>query len=134
MLRFTDTVDGSASLALREGDPDAVEDWADHHRIHPVTPDTAADQVFTAWAKDVVAGANSIMIAPTLDLVTALNARARQARLLAQSGAGRAGSAPAERGPVSTGDSITTKRNDRSADTGRAARPKDCTVSTWSAR
>ncbi|MGI8591694.1 MAG: hypothetical protein ACR2M5_12030 [Nakamurella sp.] len=73
------------------------------------------------------------MIAPTLDLVTALNA-ARQARLLAQSGAGRAGSAPAERGTVSTGDSITTKRNDRSADTGRATRPKGCTVSTWSAR
>ncbi|MGI8591693.1 MAG: AAA family ATPase [Nakamurella sp.] len=48
VLRFTDPVEGSASLALREGDPGAVGYWADHHRIHPVTPDTAADQVFTA--------------------------------------------------------------------------------------
>ena len=114
VLRFSDPVEGSASLALRDGDPAAVGYWADHHRIHPVTPDTATNTVFDAWAKDVAAEADSIMIASTLELVTELNTRARQARLAAQPGpTGREVHLPNGE-TVSAGDIIVTKRNDRS--------------------
>ena len=118
VLRFTDPLDGKASLALRAGDPSVVGHWADKNRIEAVTPDTAAGQVYQAWAADSAAGADSIMIAPTLAMVTTLNEQARAARLAAQDG---------DVGPeiqlpngetVSAGDVIITKQNKRNLSLG----------------
>ena len=47
VMRFTDPVEGQASLALRAGDTSAVGFYADHQRLHPVTADTAIDTVYT---------------------------------------------------------------------------------------
>ena len=86
VLRFTDPIEGHASLALRAGDPSAVGFYADHPRLHPSPPTPPSTPVYAAWAADVAAGRDSIMIAPTLEMVAELNARARADRITAAGG------------------------------------------------
>ncbi|MGI8415078.1 MAG: MobF family relaxase, partial [Nakamurella sp.] len=113
VLRFRDPRQADASLAIRAGDPGAVGYYIDNIRIHSVTPDQAADQVFAAWHADRQAGREAIMIAPTLDLVSELNARARTARLSTQGQpVGRERELPNGE-TLSTGDLIVTKKNNR---------------------
>ena len=81
VLRFADENEKAASLALRAGDPLALGFYLDHHRLHVAAPDAVLDVVYTAWAADIAAGKQSLMTAPTLDQVTALNARARADRI-----------------------------------------------------
>jgi len=118
VMRFTDPLEGKASLALRAGDPSVVGRWADQQRIQAVTPDTAAGQVFKAWAADIAAGADSIMIAPTLSMVTTLNAQARAARLAVQVGDVGPQSQLPNGETVSAGDVIITKQNKRTLSLG----------------
>ncbi len=118
VMRFTDPLEGKASLALRAGDPSVVGRWADQQRIQAVTPDTAAGQVFKAWAADIAAGADSIMIAPTLSMVTTLNAQARAARLAVQVGDVGPESQLPNGETVSAGDVIITKQNKRTLSLG----------------
>ncbi len=114
VLRFTDPLEGQASLALRQGDIGAVGYHADRGRVHAAAPDTAPDMVFHAWAADIAAGADSIMIAPTLATVTALNSRARHARLAALGDQKVGPEITLPNGEiVSAGDTIITKRNNR---------------------
>ncbi len=118
VLRFTDPTEGHASLALRAGDPSAVGFYADRSRVHAVTGDTAADAVYAGWAADVAAGVESVMIAPTLEMVARLNARARADRITAAGGViGPEVTLPnGER--VSAGDTVITKRNKRTLSMG----------------
>ncbi len=113
VLRFRDLQQGAASLAIRAGDIGAVGYYLDRDLLHTVAPDEAAAAVFSAWHADQQSGTQSVMIAPTLELVTELNLRARAVR--------RAGSA--ERvgreltlpngETVSAGDLVVTKKNAR---------------------
>jgi len=111
LVRFTDPVEGSASLALREGKPEALGFYLDRDRVRVGTPDTMLDTVFTSWAADRAAGRDSVMLAPTRDLVSQLNQRARTDRL--------AGASPdvqielADGNTASPGDVIITRRNNR---------------------
>ncbi|WP_428535300.1 MobF family relaxase [Propionicimonas sp.] len=111
LVRFTDPAEGSASLALRDGRPESLGFYLDRDRIKVGTPDTMPDQVFTGWAADRAAGQDSVMLAPTRDLVSQLNQRARTERLN--------GTAPgvevdlADGNTASAGDVIITRRNDR---------------------
>ena len=118
VMRFTNPHDGRASLALRAGDPSVVGYWADHHRIEAVTPDTAADRVYRAWAADTAAGVDSIMIAPTLAMVGMLNEQARAARLAAQIGNIGPETLMPNGETVSAGDVIITKQNKRNLSLG----------------
>lgn len=85
VVRFThpDTgkAEAAASLALRAGDTAGIGFYIDHHRVHVGADATAADLAYTAWAADRAAGRDSILLAPTNDLVAALNERARLDRL-----------------------------------------------------
>ena len=69
------------------------------------------DQLFDSWSADRAAGLDSVMLAPTRDLVADLNQRARTARL--------DGTIPdaevelADGNHASAGDVIITRRNDR---------------------
>ncbi|MCB0913295.1 MAG: AAA family ATPase, partial [Propionibacteriaceae bacterium] len=119
VLRFTDPGEAHASLALRSGDIGALGYYLDHNRIHLVDPDTAAGQLLTAWQTDRAAGLDALMLAPTRQLVAALNTAARQARL--------AGHRPgrqtllADDNHASIGDVILTRRNDRTLTSGQLA-------------
>lgn len=81
VIRFRSRAEAHAGLALREGDPAGLAFYADHHRIHVGSDDTVIDQVYRAWADDRNRGFDSAMLAPTNDIVTQLNKRARLDRL-----------------------------------------------------
>ncbi len=114
VMRFADPAEGAASLALRAGDPAAIGYYIDNQRVHVGDETTVTDTAYTAWATERAAGRDSVMIAPTRDLVATLNARARADRL-----AGTPSAAPgreaqlADGSRASTGDVIITRNNDR---------------------
>lgn len=121
VLRFTDPTEGHATLALRAGETSAVGFYTDRDRLHAVNADTGIDTVYRAWAGDLAAGADSVMMAPTLDQVAQLNARARTDRLAAQAADGvPAGDelTLANGEILSAGDVVVTKKNARSLSLG----------------
>ncbi len=81
VMRFRDPAEGAASLALRAGDPSALGFYIDHSRVHVGDTTTVTDHAYTAWAADRAAGVDAVMLAPTRDLVAALNMRARNDRI-----------------------------------------------------
>lgn len=111
LVRFTDPAEGSASLALRDGAPYALGFYLDRHRIHIGNPDTMTEQLFTAWADDRQHGRDSVMLAPTRDLVAQLNQRARTHRLTGTTPTAEVQLADGNSARV--GDVIITRRNDR---------------------
>jgi len=106
--------EAAATLALREGDPSAIAFYADRGRIHVGDLGSCADQAYAAWAADRAAGTDSVLIAPTRDLVAELNTRARNDRLagLDEGEIGRVLTL-ADGTKVSEGDRIITRENDR---------------------
>jgi ATP-dependent exoDNAse (exonuclease V) alpha subunit len=109
--RFTDPAEAAATLALRDGRPEALGFCLDRRRVHVGDPTTTLDAVFNAWQNDRAGGLDAIMLAPTRELVSRLNQRARDHRL--------AGTTPgrqvelADGNQASIGDLIITRRNDR---------------------
>ena len=81
LVRFTDPAEGAASLALREGKPEALGFYLDRDRVHVGDLATMTEDVFAAWQADRAAGLDSIMLAPTRELVSELNQQARAHRL-----------------------------------------------------
>ena len=112
LQRFTDRAEGAATLALRLGDPAGLGFYLDHGRVHVGDETTVTDQVYRAWAADRGRGVDSVMLAPTRDLVATLNARARTDRLAAAGQTGREVSL-ADGNRASAGDTIITRLNDR---------------------
>ncbi|MFZ2512152.1 MAG: MobF family relaxase, partial [Gordonia sp. (in: high G+C Gram-positive bacteria)] len=114
VVRFSDTAEGSASLALREGDVAGLGYLADHGRIHVASDRAAADQAFGAWLDDQSAGDDSVMLAATRDTTNDLNAAARAHRLDGLSAAEVGREIQLADGlSASVGDTICTRRNNR---------------------
>ncbi|WP_052493337.1 MobF family relaxase [Rhodococcus sp. MEB064] len=113
VVRFRDSAEGAASLALRDGDDAALGFYIDHGRVHVGSIRAATDDAYTAWTADRDAGKDSIMLAPTRELVAELNTRARTDRLDASdTSVGR--EAPLADGLfASIGDTVRTRSNDR---------------------
>ena len=109
--RFTDPAEAAATLALRDGRPEALGFYLDRRRVHVGGPTTTLDAVFNAWQADRNRGLDAIMLAPTRDLVRSLNQRAQDHRL--------ANTTPSQKielgdgNQASVGDLIITRRNDR---------------------
>ena len=97
------------------GRPEALGFYLDHDRVHVGDLATMTEDVFAAWAADRAAGLDSIMLAPTRDLVSELNQRARAHRLDGTAAPPR--SARGRAWPTATrprvGDLIITRANDR---------------------
>ena len=114
LVRFTDPAEGAASLALREGKGEALGFYLDRNRVHVGDLATMTEDVFAAWQADRAAGLDAIMLAPTRELVSELNQRARAHRL---EGADPARLGPARRladgNEASIGELIITRTNDR---------------------
>ncbi|MFI6220104.1 MobF family relaxase [Nocardia salmonicida] len=111
VVRFASMGEATASIGLREGDPAALAWYMDNNRIHAGHTGSVYDDTYQAWAADDLVGRDAVMLAPTHEVVTALNARARADRL-ARTGA--------EPGPevvltdgllASIGDTVRTRRN-----------------------
>ena len=111
--RFTDAREAAASLALREGkQPQALNFYLDHDRVHVGDIAATTEAAFNAWVRDRSAGLDSIMIAPTQQLVAQLNRRAREHRLDHSSSA-TVEVALADGNQANVGDVIITRSNDR---------------------
>jgi conjugative relaxase-like TrwC/TraI family protein len=110
--RFHDPAEAAASLALRDGRPEALGFYLDRQRIHVGDLTALTENLFEAWRVDRKDGLDSIMLAPTRDLVAELNQRARAHRLLSTATAGP-GVALADGNRASAGELIITRRNDR---------------------
>jgi conjugative relaxase-like TrwC/TraI family protein len=109
--RFTNPAEPAASLALRDGNPAALNFYLRHGRVHVGDLAKTTEDAFTAWVSDQASGLDAIMLAPTRELVADLNRRARGHRL---------GNVPAGRqvhladgNQASVGDVIITRANDR---------------------
>lgn len=122
VVRFTHAQTGqaeaAASLAIRAGDPAGIGFYIDHGRVHVGADQHAADMAYHAWAADRAAGRDSILLAPTNELVAQLNERARLDRLTATSAAASPPSASAtvtlaDGLTASAGDTIATRKNAR---------------------
>ena len=113
--RFTDPTEAAATLAVRDGDTSAVGFYADRNRVHVGDPTTSVDEAFRAWAADLDNGRTSLLLAPTRDLVTQLNTRARDHRLSrdADNTTRRPEIPLADGTAVSAGDAVITRHNDR---------------------
>ena len=121
LVRFSSTAESAATLAIRAGDPSGLGFYIDHHRVHVGSDDTAADMAYTAWAADLDAGKDSILLAPTNDIVDTLNARARLDRLAAADPKTLHGNEIilSDKLAASPGDLIRTRRNARRIHIGR---------------
>jgi ATP-dependent exoDNAse (exonuclease V) alpha subunit len=60
--RFTDPAEAAASLALREGNPTALDFYLDHDRVHVGDIAKTTEDAFTAWVLDRSAGLDAIMV------------------------------------------------------------------------
>ena len=109
--RFTDPAEAAASLALREGKPEALDFYLDHGRVHVGDGATTTEDAFNAWVSDRAAGLDAIMVAPTRNLVAELNRRARAHRLNHTPAVSEVPLADGNR--ASVGDVIITRSNDR---------------------
>jgi len=116
--RFVNPWEKRASIALRLGDTQAIEEYQAHGRIESGTRDELLDAVYQSWRADIAAGMSSLMIAADTATVAELNARARADRVVAGhveevglelSGAQTAG----------VGDEVVTRQNDRRLLTGK---------------
>jgi conjugative relaxase-like TrwC/TraI family protein len=109
--RFTNPAEAAASLALREGKPEALDFYLDHGRIHVGDLATTVEDAFNAWVSDRAAGLDAIMLAPTRGLVADLNRRARAHGLNHTPAVFEVPLADGNR--ASVGDVIITRTNDR---------------------
>jgi len=130
LVRFRDQAEAAAGLAIRTGDTTGLGFYIDNDRVHVGDLTTVTNNAYQTWTADRTAGLDSIMLAPTRDLATELNIRARTDRLTAleEDQARPAGgqlrdhqdrrrNTPevdlADGSAASTGDTIITRRNDR---------------------
>ncbi len=111
LLRFADPAEGNASLALREGRPEALGFYLDNGRVHIGDLDGLTRAVFDSWKADRAEGKDAIMLAPTRDLVAQLNEKARAHRLDGQRPGREVTLADGNR--ASAGDTIITRLNQR---------------------
>ncbi|MEU1204632.1 MobF family relaxase [Nocardia sp. NPDC005825] len=112
VVRFASSIEASASLALREGDPSALGFYLDHRRVRSGSPAAVREQAYAGWIADQLGDRDTVMLAATNDIVTALNEQARTDRLTRSDlEVGR----EAELGDglhASLGDIVSTRRND----------------------
>lgn len=111
LLRFADPAEGNASLALRDGRPEALGFYLDNGRVHIGDLDGLTRDVFDSWKADRAEGRDAIMLAPTRDLVAQLNQKARTHRLDGQHPGREVALADGNR--ASAGDTIITRLNER---------------------
>ena len=117
LVRFRDPAEGAASLALREGQGEALGFYLDRQRVHVGDLATMTEDLFGAWQADRAAGLDSVMLAPTRDLVGELNQQARAHRLNRLDASDPSAVGPTRRladgNEASVGELVITRENDR---------------------
>jgi conjugative relaxase-like TrwC/TraI family protein len=81
--RFSNPDEAMATLGLRAGDTSALDFYENYNRIRSGSRDGMLEDAYAGWARDLLAGSTSVLIAATSADVIALNTRARLERVLA---------------------------------------------------
>ena len=108
--RFTDPAEAAATLAVRDGRTEALGFYLDRRRVHVGDPPPPRRRLQRLVGRPQP-GVDAIMLAPTRELVRALNQRAQDHRL-AGSASGRQVEL-ADGNQASVDDLIITRSNDR---------------------
>ncbi|HEY3547803.1 MAG TPA: MobF family relaxase [Propionicimonas sp.] len=112
LWRFSHPWEAEATLALRQGNLRALDEYADHERIHGGPSEAMLEDAYTAWTTDTENGVPSVLIAPDTTTVTALNARAHRDRVT--DGLVAADGLTTHDGTeIGVGDRVVTRTNDR---------------------
>ncbi len=111
--RFTHEWEKATSLALRHGQPEAVDAYLSHDRIREGAHEDLLDDAYAAWQADTSAGRSSVLIADATHAVNDLNTRARTESVLRGEVDGARSVALVEGTHASAGDLVITRRNDR---------------------
>lgn len=118
--RFTHPWEAAASLALRAGDPEAVDAYVAHHRVTTSHPALAATQVARAHERHVAAGRSVAITTTTSDTARAINLEIQRNRRPHDEGV------PLRDGTrAHAGDQIATRRNDSALRTGSGERVRN---------
>lgn len=114
LMRFKDSAEAAATLALREGDVTALGFYFDRERVHATEESDLISSVFNAWSSDRLAGHETMMLASTRVAVNELNDLARSQRLAECEGWEWDSVVLSSGLRASAGDLVVTRKNDRS--------------------
>lgn len=110
-VRFDDSTEGTASLALRRGEPVAFGYYLDHDRIHAGYHGSVVDDATGAWKSATSGGGQALLLAANRQVVRDLNERVRSDRLDGHHPAVEVRLHDGSR--ASAGDLIVTRKNNR---------------------
>ncbi|MEV8172906.1 MobF family relaxase [Microbacterium sp. NPDC077486] len=117
--RFANEWEKAASLGLRHGNADALDEYQERDRLLDGDAEAMLDSIYEAWRTDRGAGLRSLMIAGTGEMVAQLNERARAD--LIETGQVEADGVRLHDGTTAgVGDLVVTRLNDRRLSTGKA--------------
>jgi len=117
--RFVNEWEKAASLALRDGDHAAIDEYIAHARVLEGSTEAMADAAYLAWRADARAGKASVLISESNEAVSALNVRARTELILEGRIDALREAALHDGTAASVGDTVITRRNDRRLRAGR---------------
>lgn len=111
--RFDASWEGPASLRIRAGDPTVLAEYDRRRRIIGGHREQLTDRMVHAWAADMLAGRNTLMLVDTQAEAADLAQRGR--RLLVEAGTVRTDRHVqlADGSHAAVGDVVVTRRNDR---------------------
>ncbi|MDH5134304.1 MULTISPECIES: MobF family relaxase [unclassified Microbacterium] len=117
--RFANEWEKTASLGLRHGNTDALDEYQERGRLLDGDAETMLDAIYEAWRTDRDEGLRTLMIAGTGERVAQLNERARAD--LIEAGQVEADGLRLHDGTTAgIGDLVVTRLNDRRLSTGKA--------------
>ncbi|MEL5990250.1 MobF family relaxase [Microbacterium phosphatis] len=117
--RFANDWEKTASLGLRHGRTDALDEYEQRGRLLDGDAETMLDAIYEAWRTDRDEGLRTLMIAGTGEMVAQLNERAR-ADLIEAERVEADGLRLHDGTTAGVGDLVVTRLNDRRLTTGRA--------------
>ena len=112
--RFIHEWEKTASLGLRQGNPESIDLYIAHDRVRDGSTEAMADAAYEAWRADTRAGKATVLISDSTEAVASLNVRARTELILEGRVDALREVALHDGTRVAVGDTIITRRNDRS--------------------
>ncbi|MFV2074219.1 MAG: AAA family ATPase [Thermoanaerobaculales bacterium] len=115
--RFRNHWERTASLRLRDGDPDVLVEYERHGRLHDGTLEEMETDIIEAWQQARLRGEAVATMANSVDTVDRLNRLAQHTRIAMGDLDPTASRLRAGDEQMLVGDEVVTRRNDRSLQT-----------------
>ncbi len=123
--RFRNHWERTASLRLRDGDPEVLVEYERHGRLHGGTPEQMETDVITAWQQARRRGQTVALMANSTDTVNRLNRLAQHTRITMDQLDPTTPWLRVGEEEMLVGDEVVTRRNDRTLCTDRGLMVKN---------